>query len=74
MISNQVDYIDEFTFPMLLLAIVGNQYYVYGGIYYNKKIQVFFINSFSTKDRNSFHSLSDNEIFVKHKIEPTEMA
>ena len=54
---NQDDYIDKFTFPMLLLAIVGNQYFVYGGINYNKKIQVFFINSFSTKDRNSFHTL-----------------
>ena len=54
---NEVDYIDKFTFPMLLLAIVGNQYFVYGGINYNKKIQVFFINSFSTNDRNSFHTL-----------------
>ena len=54
---SQDDFIDKFTFPMLLLAIVGNQYFVYGGINYDKKIQVFFINSFSTNDRNSFHTL-----------------
>ena len=35
----------------------GNQYYVYGGINYKKKVQVFFINSFSTNDHDSFDTL-----------------
>ena len=34
----------NFTYPMLLLAIVGNQYYVYGGINYKKKVQVVLIH------------------------------
>ena len=42
---------------MLLLTIVEDQYYVYGGINYKKNLQVFYINSFSTEDRDSIHIL-----------------
>ena len=66
------NFVENYTYPMLLLVIVGNQYYVYGGINYKKKVQVFYINSFSTKNRDSFQILYNIIQFLSETITEKE--